>query len=308
VSPPAANFRVIQNHADQTISIDATGAVAGRSRLELTASDQARRWSVTRSADVTVTQDPRVPSLGAVPSTTLEPGQRLEIPLSGQPPANGTPLGALTVTSPVPDSVAATLEGSRLTLHVSDAAVPQGLIPVTVSVQAGAEQAVIQVPVQIGDRIDRSLARDNGLRAQARVPAAALDEEGSMNCWLHGRYAVLNDQLGHGENMTLPCATPEGHDCALHSNLSLASRSLSRHLASTSGVDGLFAAPVHSLGMIHPDVRLVGLGEFTAVDGHAYAKTGTAVRSTRQGAGGPGRAGDFSGGAGHDRPGGLQRR
>jgi hypothetical protein len=202
---------------------------------------------------------PTGPQLTDVPRQTLQPGQQVTVPLNYTVPTGKTV--TLSVATPAPELLTAAITGTTLTLTAATTATPQGLIPVTLTATDGTNTTTTRVPVEIGTLIQQEFARFNAVRAQANLNPVSFDENTSMNCWLHGRYTLLNGVLEHTENLSLPFATPEGRDCASKSNLSVSYSPISKPL-NLNLTDGLFTAPFHAVGMLDSTQTSVGLGAF----------------------------------------------
>ncbi|TSA81428.1 CAP domain-containing protein [Deinococcus detaillensis] len=262
------------------ISVDATDVLPGEYTLGLKVNDQDNVHSIIRTVRVTVAQDASLPSIAPINRVRLSPGQQVILPLTITPPANGTPLAPIIVSSPAPELLSATLVGSELTIRASAAALPQGLIPITVKVSAGAEAVSLRIPVEIGDLIEREYDRFNELRAQANLPAVTFDTGASMNCWMHGRYMMVNEIIGHNQNPALPFASLEGLACATSSNVAWSEVPLSKLSVLTPSTSTLFTAPFHALGMLQPTQQTVGIGVFTVASSYPnYARLGSAITS-----------------------------
>ena len=95
---------------------------------------------------------------------------------------------------------------------------------------------------------------------------AAVDDNASWNQgdWLHSRYMVKNDFIGHSEDPGNTWFSSEGDLAARTSNL-LASSS---HTASDlAAIDGWIQAPFHGVGILDPQLQRVGFGSFREQDG-----------------------------------------
>ena len=198
--------------------------------------------------------------LNPVPRQNLQAGQKIDVPLSITP-ATGADF-KLSVSSPIPDVLNATITGNTLTLQASATAVSQGLIPVAVTVTAGTSTATVRVPVEIGTAIQNGYARFNALRTQANLNPVTFDDNASMNCWLHGRYSLVNNVLEHTEDLTLPFSSVDGRNCASTSNISYYGGLPIANQGTVPFVDGLFTGPFHTVGMMRSDQVSVGIGAF----------------------------------------------
>jgi hypothetical protein len=195
----------------------------------------------------------------------LKPGQQTIVNLVIAPPQNGASI-SLSVENPAPDILDVSLVEKSVTISVHASALPQGLIPVGVVVSAGSEQVRVRIPVEIGDGITREFARFNAIRAQANLNPVIFNETDSMNCWLHGRYSVVNNRLEHTEDLSLPYATPEGKQCAGSSNIAESYQAIPELANVTPMSDILFGVPFHALGMIRENQQTVGIGYFSSFD------------------------------------------
>lgn len=290
VIPSHPNFKVTWQYDTKSIQIDATGAPAGEYKIGVIVSTEDKSRSVTCTLKVTVTQDPRVPAIQAIASQRLQPGGQVTVPIRIEPPANGTPIQSVRVSSPDSTLVVASLLNNAVVLQASATAPQQGLIPVTLEVVAGNETASRRIPVQIGDLIDREFERFNALRAQGNMAPVTFDAEASMNCWMHGRYRAMNNSRGHNENPNLPYASPEGLACASNSNLSTNYQRPDTLGTVTPFSDRLFSVPFHAVGMLRPGQQTVGIGAFAVLPtgSSTYATMAGGITSQGRAAGVPG--------------------
>lgn len=106
----------------------------------------------------------------------------------------------LSVSSPDPSLVTASLEGRTVTITAAPTAPEQGLIPVTVKIEAAGKTTEMRIPMEVGTVISQEYQRFNVLRAQAGLTAHILDLAGSMNCRLHGRYTFALGRNEHTED------------------------------------------------------------------------------------------------------------
>lgn len=169
----------------------------------------------------------------------------------------------LTVQSPLPGlSAAVTTVGTQVNVHLQASASlpPQGYVPVALTVTDGTRTRTVRLPVEVGNVIDREQRRLNDLRASAHLPGVPFDVQGSMNCWLHGRYAVHNKTLGHTEDLSLPYASADGRACAEQSNVMGYAPTLDDLRRKTDVVDVLIGAPFHAMGMLDRNLRGSAIG------------------------------------------------
>jgi hypothetical protein len=219
-----------------------------------------------------------LPTLSGLTRVRLVPGQPLAVPLTITAPKNGTAITTVTASSPT-DLVSVQIDGAVLTLQAGRTVLPQGLIPITVTVQTGEKSVSVRVPVEIGDIVEREFQRFVAVRAQAGLGPVIFDENDSMNCWLHGRYSVVNNIMGHTEDPTLSFFSNEGRDCANTSNLSSMHLTNDRLDQATPSTDQLFTAPFHAVGMLNPDQRSVGIGLFAQAVNNRLVQTRGGITS-----------------------------
>jgi hypothetical protein len=104
----------------------------------------------------------------------------------------------------------------------------------------------------------------NYYRSLAGLAAVDDNSSWSQGDWLHSRYMVKNDFIGHSEDPGNTWFSSEGDLAARTSNL-LASSS---HTASDlSAIDGWIQAPFHGVGILDPQLGQVGFGSFREQDG-----------------------------------------
>ena len=108
------------------------------------------------------------------------------------------------------------------------------------------------------------LAYLNYYRALAVLPP--VDEMAGWNtgAWYHARYMSKNDYVGHSEDPENEWYTPEGDSAARSSNL-LASSSTS--VTDQDAIDLWMQAPFHGVGILDPQLHLVGFGSYREEDG-----------------------------------------
>ena len=86
----------------------------------------------------------------------------------------------------------------------------------------------------------------------------------SQGDWLHSRYMVKNDYIGHNEDPGNSWFTSEGDSAARTSNLLASSRHTATDLAA---IEGWIQAPFHGVGILDPQLQQVGFGSFRELDG-----------------------------------------
>ena len=254
---------------------------------------------------------PAEPSLKVAPVArlTLRPGEKKQLAMNITL-KSGVTLGSIKLTNPAPEIITASLSGSTLTVQAQASAFEQGLIPLSVDVQAAATTLHLRIPVEIGDLIKREFARYTAVRAQANLAAVSFDEEASMNCWLHGRYSVLNNKLEHNQNPALPGASPEGQACATRSNIAMDFLPEKDVSSATPGTTILFTAPFHALGMLQPDQARVGIGTYSVSASReaGFVQMGSGITPLFEGRSSGSSAHDLSGQRSDHRSWPLQRR
>jgi len=118
--------------------------------------------------------------------------------------------------------------------------------------------------------VARSLTSGNWLgyvnyyRTMASLPLLLEDSTLSEAGWLHARYIVKNDVLGHSEDPQNPWYTPEGAAAAQSSNLSA---SYNAGSSDESAVDVWMQAPFHAIGILDPALHHTGFGSYREADG-----------------------------------------
>lgn len=193
----------------------------------------------------------------------LQPGGTLSVPVKVS--NVGSDAVQWTVDAPALSTLTGRMDGDRLTITAGPDVLPQGPIPVTLSAKIGDKVISIRMGVQIGGKVDMLLNRFNAVRSIAGLSPVALQVNGSMDCWLHGRYRAENNSRFHTEDPALPYATPGGADCAGKSNLSTNYTSATGTASTTELVDVLFTVPFHAVGMLNPGQQSVGIGLYTQV-------------------------------------------
>jgi uncharacterized protein YkwD len=132
--------------------------------------------------------------------------------------------------------------------------VSTGTVTITADVnghQNTASLLVLAAPASPG------LTRLNALRGLAGLPPVTENATYSSEAYLHSRYMVKNDFIGHSEDPNNPWYSVEGDRAARNSNLSVTSN-LNAQLV--DGIDGLLRAPFHGVGFIDPQLLEAGFG------------------------------------------------
>ncbi|OGO66039.1 MAG: hypothetical protein A2Z45_08225 [Chloroflexi bacterium RBG_19FT_COMBO_55_16] len=108
------------------------------------------------------------------------------------------------------------------------------------------------------------LAYLNYYRALAALPPVNEMAVWNAGAWYHSRYMGKNDYVGHSEDPENEWYTPEGDSAARSSNL-LASSSTS--VTDQEAIDLWMQAPFHGVGILDPQLQLVGFGSYREEDG-----------------------------------------
>lgn len=104
----------------------------------------------------------------------------------------------------------------------------------------------------------------NSYREMAGLPLLSVDTVWNYGSWLHSRYMVKNDVIGHNEDPERPWYTRDGDQTARTSNL------VASHNSTASdqyAIDLWMQAPFHSVGILDPALHKVGFGSYRETDG-----------------------------------------
>jgi uncharacterized protein YkwD len=96
-------------------------------------------------------------------------------------------------------------------------------------------------------------------RFRTNTGLESLDEidEWSHGGWLHSRYMVKNDDVGHSEDPGNPWYSPEGHAAAQSGNVFVASWD---NAPDETPIDFWMTAPFHAISMLDPQLHSTGFG------------------------------------------------
>ena len=86
----------------------------------------------------------------------------------------------------------------------------------------------------------------------------------SQGAWLHSKYMVKNDYIGHSEDPKNSWYTTAGDEAARTSNLMV---SYSDSATDQEAIDSWMQAPFHSVGILDPQLYKVGYGSYREKDG-----------------------------------------
>jgi uncharacterized protein YkwD len=104
----------------------------------------------------------------------------------------------------------------------------------------------------------------NYYRELAGLAAVAANPDWDQGAWLHSRYMVKNDYIGHSEDQSNSWYTPEGEAAAKTSNLVV---SYSDEVSDIEALDAWMKGPFHNIGIIDPQLQMVGYGSYREQDG-----------------------------------------
>jgi len=104
----------------------------------------------------------------------------------------------------------------------------------------------------------------NSYRAMAGLNPVSENPDWENGAYLHSRYMVKNDFIGHSENPENEWYSVEGEQAAQSSNLAA---SHSPTTDDTYAIDLWMQAPFHAIGILDPRLSQVGYGSFREEDG-----------------------------------------
>ncbi len=104
----------------------------------------------------------------------------------------------------------------------------------------------------------------NYIRSLAGLSPVVDNSDWSQGDWLHSRYMVKNDFIGHSEDPNNYWYSSEGDLAARTSNLLASSSHTTTDFAAISG---WIQAPFHGVGILDPQLQQVGFGSFRQQDG-----------------------------------------
>jgi uncharacterized protein YkwD len=119
----------------------------------------------------------------------------------------------------------------------------------------------------------------NQFRTSTGLESLVENDEWSSGGWLHSRYMVKNDYVGHSEDPGNPWYSPEGHAAAQNGNVFVASWA---DAPDETPIDFWMTAPFHAISMIDPQLHSSGFGIYRETIG--LWKTG-ATLDVRRGLG-----------------------
>jgi hypothetical protein len=116
----------------------------------------------------------------------------------------------------------------------------------------------------------------NYYRATACLPPVTENATWSAGDYKHAIYIVKNDELQHSEDPDNQWYTPEGHSAAQRSDLAA---SYNVNASDRWAVDAWMQAPFHALGIIDPQLTVVGYGSYREADGEFEMGAGLDILS-----------------------------
>lgn len=104
----------------------------------------------------------------------------------------------------------------------------------------------------------------NGYRTLANLPGLSENTTWSNGDWLHARYMVKNDFIGHSEDTNNAWYSAEGNTAAQNSNVAVSS---STALSDRDAIDLWIQGPFHAVGILDPALGVTGYGSYREADG-----------------------------------------
>jgi uncharacterized protein YkwD len=104
----------------------------------------------------------------------------------------------------------------------------------------------------------------NWFRVQANLTTVAENSSWSNGGYLHGRYMVKNDYIGHSEDPGNPWYTAEGLAAAQNGNVAVSS---SVSASDYSMINIWMTGPFHAVGILDPKLHTTGFGNYHEADG-----------------------------------------
>jgi uncharacterized protein YkwD len=115
----------------------------------------------------------------------------------------------------------------------------------------------------------------NQYRRMAGLPDLQENPALSYNDWLHARYIVKSDELGHSEKSTSAWYSEGGNAAAGSSDLAA---DFQDH-PDTWAIDSWMQAPFHAIGILDPKLGDVGFGSYREADGGLVMAAGMDIIS-----------------------------
>jgi hypothetical protein len=108
------------------------------------------------------------------------------------------------------------------------------------------------------------LAYLNYYRSLGGLAPVTGNPEWAQGAWLHSKYMVKNDYIGHSEDPNNSWYTTAGDEAARSSNVVV---SYSDSATDQEAIDAWMQAPFHSVGILDPQLYEVGYGSYREKDG-----------------------------------------
>ncbi|MGH2538334.1 MAG: hypothetical protein ACRDHL_13140, partial [Candidatus Promineifilaceae bacterium] len=108
------------------------------------------------------------------------------------------------------------------------------------------------------------LARLNALRLLMGLGVLVEEPAWSNGDWLHSRYMVKTDTVGHSEDPSSPWYTPEGDEAAGEGNVFVSSDA---GASDDTALDWWLSAPFHAVALLDPQLVATGYGAYRESDG-----------------------------------------
>ena len=99
----------------------------------------------------------------------------------------------------------------------------------------------------------------NWLRSLGGLPSVTENANWSDGDWLHARYMVKNDIIGHSENPSNPWYSVEGNQAAASSDLMVSS---SANATDSQALDLWMRGPFHGIGILDPALNQTAFGSY----------------------------------------------
>ncbi len=124
-------------------------------------------------------------------------------------------------------------------------------------------------------------------RRLARLPGVTENPDWSHGGFLHARYMVKNNYIGHSESPGKPYYSKEGHEAAVNGNVFLSAATVGAtqwYRTYRDAIDAWMTGPFHMLGIIDPRLRVSGFGEYEEdiQNWHRYGATLDVLRGREE--------------------------
>ncbi len=156
---------------------------------------------------------------------------------------------------------------------------PQAPITINADAGASANQLIARAYVPIVTRADASATPRpestnpidivNAYRIAAGVPAVALIDSLSNNCWYHSRYMAEENEIAHSERTNSPWYSAEGQSCGQNSNVWLGSEYSKPIWQPIHAINGWMDSVGHRMWLLYPTTPAFGFSFYTANNNRA---------------------------------------